>query len=339
MNNTQQLSKDIIHNTFDAFNDFNVLIIGDIMLDTYVWGKVERISPEAPVPVLSFQKQEDKLGGAANVVKNIHALGANPTLCSVIGNDLNGKKIVKLFEQHHLNTEGIIIDNNRKTTGKTRFLSGFHHLLRLDEEDTNYINISTEEALYDKIIYLLSEQTFHAIIFQDYDKGVLTPKLIEKVINLANKKQIHTVVDPKKRNFSAYRGTTLFKPNRKEFLEGIGADIAKDDLSRLGIAAEKLRKKLNFKILLLTLSSNGILVCSTEKCSHIPAETQEISDVSGAGDTVIATATLCLIANLPPQTIGIIANIAGGLVCKHPVIVSVNKKELLREVLTKKQYI
>lgn len=332
MEDIPKIEKSIIDNAFETFKDFKVLVVGDVMLDTYTWGKVQRISPEAPIPVLSYERQEDKLGGAANVVKNIQSLGATPVLCSVIGNDEKGKKILELFQRNKLNTQGILIDKSRKTTVKTRFLSGFHHLLRVDEEDTEYLTQESETIFYERILNLIENNVFHAVIFQDYDKGVITPKLIKKLKALAAKKQIPTVVDPKKRNFSLYKQTTLFKPNHKEFLEGTGYDIDKEDFPLLITKAQEYRTQQNIDILLLTLSAKGILVCYDNGCTHLPAKTQEIADVSGAGDTVIATATLCLIAKLPLALIGGIANIAGGLVCKHPVIVSVDKNELITEV-------
>lgn len=321
---------------FELFNSFKVLIVGDVMLDAYAWGKVKRISPEAPVPVLDCNERENRLGGAANVAKNIKALGAVPTICTVIGEDEAGDRLLELFDQNELSTRGIIRTSNRRTTVKTRFLSGFHHLLRVDEEDTQYIATELEDRLYKAITEEIAEGKYQALIFQDYDKGVLTPSLINRLKKEAAKQEVLTIVDPKKRNFSAYSETTLFKPNLKEFSEGAGVGVGKKDLDSLIKQAQSYRETQKIELLLLTLSEQGILICSKDGTAHIPAQVREIADVSGAGDTVIATATLCLAAGFSPEKIAAISNMAGSLVCQHPVVVSVDKEELLEEI--KKRY-
>lgn len=329
MNQREKYSK-----AFEAFNQFKVLIIGDVMLDSYRWGKVRRISPEAPVPILDCKKREDRLGGAANVAKNIKALGAEAVICTVIGEDITGDKLLSLFEDNGLPTGGIIRTKNRQTTVKTRYLSGFHHLLRLDEEDTDFIEEEIEEELYQRIFQIISEGGFHAVVFQDYDKGVLTPTLIARIKSLANSRKLVTIVDPKKRNFDNYGETTLFKPNFKEFTEGAGYSIMKTDLDTLSSLGQEYRQRQKIHILLITLSEQGVLVCSDQGTVHIPSKIHEIADVSGAGDTVIATATLCLIAGLEPDEMAFISNMAGSLVCLHPVVVSVDKKVLLSEIVS-----
>lgn len=321
---------------FSTFNSFKILIVGDVMLDAYAWGKVTRISPEAPVPVLACNKRENRLGGGANVAKNIRALGATATICTVIGEDKSGDTLIKLFEKNQMGTEGIIRAKERITTVKTRFLSGFHHLLRVDEEDTDYISEELQNVLYDKVYKKITEENYNALIFQDYDKGVLTPELIDKLKKLCKSKGVVTVVDPKRRNFTAYGGTTLFKPNFKEFCEGVGLEIKKGAIKELTEQVQKYRNANNIDLMLVTLSEQGVLICSNNTVAHIPAQVHEIADVSGAGDTVIATATLCLVAGLSPDKIAAISNMAGSLVCKHPVVVSVDKEELLDEI--KKRY-
>ncbi len=331
-----EMSEAIYKKAFEAFNTFKILVVGDVMLDAYAWGKVARISPEAPVPVLACEKRENRLGGAANVAKNIKALGAEATICTVIGKDVQGDILLKLFEKNGLNTNCVLRTENRRTTVKTRFLSGFHHLLRVDEEDTAYIEESVELQLYEKIKEEVEKGTYQALIFQDYDKGVLTPDLIAKLKILAKEKGLCTVVDPKKRNFSQYAETTLFKPNFKEFVEGTGVAISKKDLPKLIKYAQVYREENAIDYLLLTLSERGVLICSKEGTVHIPAQVREIADVSGAGDTVVATATLCLVAGLSAEKIAAVSNMAGSLVCQHPVVVSVDKNELFAEV--KKRY-
>ncbi|PVX50065.1 rfaE bifunctional protein kinase chain/domain [Balneicella halophila] len=317
---------------FQEFNSFKVLIVGDVMLDAYAWGKVKRISPEAPVPVLACDKRENRLGGAGNVAKNIRALGAKATICTVIGEDEAGDKLIELFEKNELDSSGVLRTKKRKTTVKTRFLSGFHHLLRVDEEDLELIEIKLEDLLFERVTQQIDSEDYDALIFQDYDKGVLTPNLIQKLKDLCNDRGLFTIVDPKRNNFSEYGGTSLFKPNFKEFCEGAGVELSKDDLPAIIEEAQKYRELNDITYLLITLSEKGILICSNDTVAHIPAQVREIADVSGAGDTVVATATLCLVAGLEADKIASVSNMAGSLVCQHPVVVSVDKEELLEEI-------
>ncbi len=326
------MSAFVYKEAFRSFDTFKILVVGDVMLDAYAWGKVARISPEAPVPVLACDKRENRLGGAANVAKNIKSLGAEATICTVIGEDAQGDSLLRLFQKNSLNTNCVIRASERRTTVKTRFLSGSHHLLRVDEEDISYISDSLESQLYSKIEQELEEANYNALIFQDYDKGVLTPTLIEKLKSLAQQKGLFTIVDPKKRNFSLYSGTSLFKPNFKEFVEGAGLQVTKRELEKLIGYAQIYRQEHSIQYLLLTLSEQGVLICSKEGAWHIPAQVCEIADVSGAGDTVVATATLCLAAGLSAEKLAVVSNMAGSLVCKHPVVVSVDKDELYEAI-------
>ncbi|GAI05251.1 unnamed protein product, partial [marine sediment metagenome] len=202
-----------IQKIFESFNNFQILIIGDVMIDAYLWGKVERISPEAPIPIITCTKKENRLGGAANVALNIKALGAKPLICSVIGDDENAKVFFERLQIKSIDSKGIIISQERKTTVKTRIISNNQHLLRVDEEDDEYISSDLEQELFSKIQSLISSKKIDAILFEDYDKGIITPFIIEKTVELANKNNILTLVDPKKRNFNHYRNITLFKPN------------------------------------------------------------------------------------------------------------------------------
>jgi rfaE bifunctional protein kinase chain/domain len=316
---------------FKAFNQLKVLVIGDAMLDSYVWGKVERISPEAPVPVVQVRKKEKRLGGAANVVKNIKALGAKPILCTVIGNDIEGNYFYDLLEQRNISREGIIRSDTRKTTVKERFLSGSQHILRVDDEHIHAMNREEKYALDAKINSLLDN--VDAVIFQDYDKGVLSKELIEKTIDKTNQLGIPTIVDPKKNNFYSYRKASLFKPNLKEIKEGMKIDLDNDDLSGLKVAVEKLRTKMELQYVMVTLSERGILICGDKTEVHIPAHVRTISDVSGAGDTVVSIASLCMGLNLSPDFTAALSNLGGGLVCEFLGVVSVDKDQLLEEAL------
>lgn len=317
---------------FDSFKDMKVAIIGDVMVDAYIKGKVNRMSPEAPVPVLLLNKEENRLGGAANVALNLKALGAQVYLCSVIGQDHTGSTLIALLENSDIHSNEIIRDANRKTTVKTRVLSGTQHVLRIDQEDTHQIDEKVEDSLIHSV-KLRMDKGLDALIFEDYNKGVLTKRVITELISYAKSKGIKTTVDPKIDNFLSYQGVTLFKPNLKEMIEGLSVNI--DVVNRpetLVEAAKKLRETLQHNITLVTLSEHGIFVEDESNWHRIPAHLRDITDVSGAGDTVIAVATLGLIANLTPTQIASIANIAGGLVCEHSGVVSVDKFKLLQEV-------
>jgi len=321
-----------INNAFESFNNQTVLIVGDSMVDAYLWGHVSRISPEAPVPVVSISKRENRLGGAANVALNIVALGANPILCGVIGNDSKGESFLELLKESNLSAEGMVIDKTRKTTSKTRIISSAHHLLRVDEETTEYLDSTSENAFLEKIYSLLNSKKIDVIILEDYNKGVLTEKVISETIAIAKAKNIPVTVDPKKSNFFQYKGATMFKPNLKEFVEGTKIDWEVFNLDTLKDKAKEFKAELNIDKLLITLSEKGALICG-EKEIHVPAEIRNIADVSGAGDTVIAVASLALSSGLSDEEIVRISNLAGGLVCEKVGVVPVDKLQLLAEAI------
>lgn len=316
---------------FTDFSGLSALIIGDVMVDTYTWGKVERISPEAPVPVLHINRREERLGGAANVALNMKALGAKPFLCSVIGDDSEGKMLLSLLNQSDLPNEGIVTDAKRVTTTKQRILSGSHHLLRVDSEDTSNLLPEAQKALLAKIEQLLP--LCQVIVFEDYDKGVINQSLIETVIGWAEAKGIPTVVDPKKRNFLHYKKATLFKPNLKELREGLKIEFNPDNESELIDAVEKLKTSLNLEGALITLSERGMFIDFGGKQIHVPAWLRHIADVSGAGDTVISVAALCLALNLPPEIVLGLSNLAGGMVCEYVGVVPIQKQALYEEAI------
>ncbi|HRW21564.1 MAG TPA: bifunctional ADP-heptose synthase [Bacteroidales bacterium] len=324
---TQEIIKAI-----ESFDKKHILIIGDVMIDSYLRGDVERISPEAPIPVVSIKNREDRLGGAANVAININALSAKPILCSVIGIDDNCKTFFDLLEKENINNSGIIQATGRKTTLKTRIISNNQHLLRVDDEQDNPISIDLQNNLIEKIISICKETSIDAIIFEDYDKGVITPVIIKEITNYANKKGIITTVDPKKKNFSYYKNISLLKPNYKEFCEGIMCEVDKNDTQQMTDIARKYMQNNNIKNMLITLSENGVLAIDTENSYHIMGERRDIADVSGAGDTVISTLTLCMAAGMPLREIAIISNLAGGLVCERSGVVPININELISEI-------
>jgi rfaE bifunctional protein kinase chain/domain len=317
---------------FDQFSTKRVLVIGDVMVDAYLMGKVNRMSPEAPVPIVDLFEKDERIGGAGNVALNLAALGASPIICSVIGTDAEGERLIHLFNEANISTDGIYASSNRRTTVKTRVLSNNQQLLRIDSEDTTLIDTTEEGELLKQITSVL-EIGIDGIIFEDYNKGVLTPSLISDVLALAQTHQIPTTVDPKKDHFFEYKGCTLFKPNLKELKEGLQVDF---DFSRNQSAflnaVNELQSRLGNSISFITLSEHGVFIQEEEQPIFIPAHLRNIADVSGAGDTVIAVATLCLISGADVQTIAAISNIAGGLVCEQPGVVSIEKERLLNEV-------
>ena len=319
-------------NIFEKFNSLNVLIIGDVMIDSYIWGKIERISPEAPVPVVRVTKKENRLGGAANVALNIQSLGACPYICAVIGDDSDGDNFLSLLKAQRLSNEGIIKIKTRPTTVKTRIIAHNQQIARVDAETERNLSSSNTQLVLNKIKQIIADHRIDAIIFEDYDKGLITEELIDKTVKLAKEIGIITVVDPKKRNSHAYKEVQLFKPNLKELREGLKIDIDPLNIDQIEQAVERLKKQLGAKTVMLTLSENGVYVSSVSGNKHIPAHKRDIADVSGAGDTVIATTALCLAAGLNEFETAEIANLAGGLVCEHVGVVPIDKARLLREV-------
>lgn len=322
---------------FDKFNSLNILIIGDVMIDAYWWGGVNRISPEAPVPVCAVNDKESRLGGAANVALNIAAMGANPILCSVVGEDYQGHQLCELMEKQNMDTKGIVFSSNRPTTIKTRIIGNKTQMLRIDEETDVNISLSEEKIFVEKIEEIINTEKINAIIFQDYDKGVITEGVITKIIEIAKRKNIPVTVDPKKRNFTAYKNVDLFKPNLKELKEGLKIDFDNVDKDVLVEASLLLHYKQKIDKVFITLSERGVFMMDFTKkeaeVTMLPACLRKISDVSGAGDTVISLATLCLALGLDSQIIAKVSNIAGGLVCESLGVVPIDKNKLLSELL------
>ncbi len=327
-----------IHEILENFKKLNVLIVGDVMIDRYLHGKVNRISPEAPVPVVELQKQEDRLGGAANVALNIKALGATPYLYSVIGDDTEGVTFQNLMTKFDLNTEGVMIAWDRKTTVKTRIMAGTHQMLRVDSENTHDLEENLQAIFLNKIRNLLAVKQIHVIIFQDYNKGVLTSTIIEGVMSEALKHNIPTVVDPKKHHFLDYKQATLFKPNLKEIREAVPFEV-KPEVESLQKAADFLRIHMGQKYTMVTLSDRGLFFeqngivrnVATEGGKIYSTKTRNIADVSGAGDTVVSVAALGLALALGIDTIATLSNLAGGQVCETAGVVPVNLEQLAYE--------
>lgn len=326
-----EVKRDNIDQIFSKFSKLKVLVIGDAMIDNYLWGKVERISPEAPIPIVTVTKEENRLGGAANVSMNIQALGATPILISVIGNDEKGRIFDDLMQAKKLPREGIFIDPSRITTVKTRIISGGKQIARADQEISTLIDHNFEVEIFDRICTIMESQEINIVIFVDYDKGLITPWLIDHVKALAKSKNVLIAADPKSRNFNNYQQVDLFKPNFKEFKEGLKLSGEKTDMEQLKIVSEKFKKENQIGLLFITLSELGVFLTNGVKQNYYPAEVRDIADVSGAGDTVIATASLCLAAGLPVPLMAQLSNLAGGLVCEKLGVVPIDLEQLKKE--------
>lgn len=313
-----------------GFDGKRIAVIGDMMLDGYYWGDVKRISPEAPVPVLEVEDEFFRLGGAANVAFNILTLGGIPVPVGVIGNDSYGKIFSSLIKEKNIEDDGIIIDNERPTTTKTRVIANSQHVVRIDKESKAYISNKIESKISSYLESILDK--LDGIILQDYNKGILTPSLISKIISLANKKNILITVDPKFDNFFEYKNVTVFKPNRKETETVLGIRIKNDkDISSAG---RDILHKLNSEYVLLTLGEGGIAVFEKgDKERRMPTKAIKVADVSGAGDTVISTLTIGLAAGADIYEACFLANYAAGIVCGEVGIVPIEKEILFETVL------
>lgn len=316
-------------NILKQFEGLKVLVVGDVMIDAYYFGKVDRISPEAPVPVVAVEKKENRLGGAANVAMNLVALGAKPIVCTVVGNDKDGDDLIELFHQHGVGTTGIIKSTNRATTVKLRVISQATQMLRIDTENTEPITAVESYELAERIEQLLIDAD--VLIFEDYDKGVLTPENIAKITDAAQKSGIPVVVDPKKRNFNAYKNADLFKPNLKELREGLHIEIDVDDKPTFEAAVKTLMQNMQLKHAMITMSEKGVMITDGITFEYIPAHIRKIADVSGAGDTVISVAALCFALKLNMKQTAAMANLAGGLVCEDVGVVPINKAKFEAE--------
>ncbi|MDZ4716470.1 MAG: bifunctional ADP-heptose synthase [Cytophagales bacterium] len=314
---------------FSAFAKKRVLIIGDVMVDAYIWGVVERISPEAPVPIMQVRNRDYRLGGAANVALNIMSLGATPVLCALAGEDEYGKRLMQLLQEKKMDMEGIVVSATRPTTVKARVIAADQHVLRIDQESELPASAEEERMLLMRIEKLLP--SCDVIIFEDYDKGVITPDLIAKTVGWAQAKKIPVVVDPKKRNFLHYHGVTLFKPNLKELREGLKMDVEVKDFASVEAAVGKVKELLGVQGVMLTMSEFGMYIDYRGEKLVEPAVKREIADVSGAGDTVVSIAALCVSLGLDARKTATLSNLAGGLVCQHVGVVPIDKEELLHE--------
>jgi rfaE bifunctional protein kinase chain/domain len=320
-----------LQKVFDDMDSLQVVVIGDVMLDNYSWGHVERISPEAPVPVVSLTRRESRLGGAANVALNCRALGAKVTLASVIGDDSEGVTLVKLAAEAGIDTDLIMKSWRRPTTTKTRILSRNQQMMRIDDEVTDELYTEEEHPFIDMVLKYLQRVKPQVVIFEDYNKGVLKENVIQRIAAHCKEIGIITAVDPKKKNFLAYKDVTIFKPNLKEVREGLNLHIDNVTAQELNEAHRKLNEVLHHEITFITLSEKGVFYNNGFSSAIIPTRVLSISDVSGAGDTVIATAAMVYALTKDVALMAEVSNLAGGLVCEEVGVVSIKKDRLRKE--------
>jgi rfaE bifunctional protein kinase chain/domain len=316
---------------FSGFGSLRVLVVGDLMLDTYWWGNVDRISPEAPVPVVALKKKELRVGGAANVALNLVSMGAQTAVISVIGEDKDGDDLLDLLQQSNINTTYTARSANRITTNKTRVMSRNQQMMRLDAEITADLDTALEDLLLQKTKEFFTAHKPDVLILEDYNKGVLTQRVIQELIALCKKEGVVTAVDPKRKNFLSYKGVTIFKPNLKEIKEGLNILADAIDLSSLQKMHAQLQHHLQHEISFITLSEKGVFYTQGDQARIIPTHIRDIADVSGAGDTVIAVASLVYTASKDMHLAAEMANIAGGLVCEEVGTAPVNKERLMQE--------
>ena len=316
---------------FEAFSNIKAGVIGDIMLDTYWWGHVERISPEAPVPVVALDQREARIGGAGNVALNLASLGVKVATFSVLGTDEEGKVLGELLSTNYIDTQYLLKSEGRITTNKTRVISRNQQMMRLDSEVTKDLSAAEEDAILSRVRLYLEREKPQVIIFEDYNKGVLTERVIRESIALCKAQGVVTAVDPKRKNFFSYKGVTIFKPNLKEVREGLNLLVADVDLPSLQAIHDQLAERLQHQISFITLSEKGVFYEEPGSSAIIPSHLRNIADVSGAGDTVIAVASLVYAATKNTALMAEIANIAGGLVCEEVGTVTIDKERLLQE--------
>ncbi|MFT4204026.1 MAG: PfkB family carbohydrate kinase [Chitinophagaceae bacterium] len=316
---------------FAQFSSIKTVVIGDVMLDTYWWGHVDRISPEAPVPIVSIKRKEFRVGGAANVALNTEALLAPTTVFSVIGQDDDADILSALLEQNKINASYIIRDKSRPTTNKIRIMGRSQQMMRIDYEEIKPIPPEMEEKLIASFLQYVTTEKPAVTILEDYNKGILTPYVIKSVIAICKDNNVIVAVDPKSKNFFQYQGVDIFKPNLKEATEALGLlDISVSDDNLRQIHAH-LQERLHHSTSFITLSENGVFFQNEKNFFRQKAFLRDIADVSGAGDTVIAVAAVVFALTKDMQLAASIANLAGGLVCEELGTAAIKTELLLAE--------
>ncbi len=316
---------------FKIFSSVKIGVVGDLMLDAYWWGNVERISPEAPVPVVTVDKKEYRIGGAGNVALNLASLGAPVSVFSVIGEDKDGQILTGLLEDKKIGTEFLLKSRERITTNKMRVISRNQQMMRLDSETLLPLTPEQEKELLGRVEHFIDTQSPAAIIFEDYNKGVLTGRVIADLVAICKNKSVLTAVDPKRKHFFDYVGVDIFKPNLKEAREALNLLLDEVNQNSLSQIHRKLKEELKHRISFITLSEKGVFYDDGKESHIVPSHIRNVADVSGAGDTVIAVATLIYALTRDTRLMAEIANLAGGLVCETVGTVAIDKARLLSE--------
>ncbi|MDQ3278597.1 MAG: bifunctional ADP-heptose synthase [Bacteroidota bacterium] len=323
-----------MENFGQLFRDFELMkvgVVGDVMLDTYIWGEVERISPEAPVPIVSLHRREQRLGGAGNVALNLRSMGAQAFIISVTGADDDAACLMKLYAEKGIDTSYCFGSENRVTTNKTRIISRNQQMMRLDAEITNDLSNAEQQQLLQRFQQFIRAEKPQVVILEDYNKGVLTKEVIEGVIALCKAAGIITAVDPKRKNFFTYQGVDIFKPNLKEVREALNILAVTVQLEDMQKIHRELEAVLHHQVSFITLSEKGVFYQKENEAAIIPSHIRNIADVSGAGDTVIAVAALVYAARQNVHLMAELANIAGGLVCEEVGTAAIDPSKLFHE--------
>lgn len=310
----------------NGFNGKTVLVVGDLMLDRYLWGGVDRISPEAPVPVVRLASETDVPGGAANVAVNLRGLGLKVHLVGLVGQDVEGGRLIQLLHDQEIDTSAVIRSNNRPTTTKLRIISKQQQMLRIDKEDTGDCDVATEKAVLKGVRDRLAD--VDALVLSDYAKGVLTPSLCRDLICMAQARDCPVFVDPKAASFDKYAGATTLTPNTAEFCTVTGIDPT--DVTSLMAAAQALRERLDLDSIVLTRGEKGISLVDVSGVSHYPAAAKDVYDISGAGDTVVATLVASSLGGLPRADALHLANLAAGVVIGTVGTAAITQANLLQ---------
>ena len=329
------MKKEQVDQIFEEFKNAKILVIGDVMIDCYLTGKVTRVSPEAPVPIVNVQSRSYRLGGAANVALNLKSLGADPILCSVIGSDSKAKVFYNLMEDCDLTSDAIVPMYGRRTTIKYRIIGNNYQIVRVDDEKVQSLKEREKRQFLTTVEQIIDHNDIDAVIFEDYDKGLFSKDLISEIINFAHKKNIYVAVDPKEKNFNNYANVNLFKPNMKELSKGLhveeGAELTLDEIHNL---AKEFAQRQNIDKVMVTMSARGIAFYDRQNDTfqHQPAFQRRVSDVSGAGDTVISVSTLFLLKGHSVSDTCLVSNLAGGIVCEYVGVVPINVAQLKDEM-------
>lgn len=314
----------------DANKKPELLVIGDLMIDHYIWGDATRLSPEAPVPVVNVKNESTTLGGAANVAQNLISLGANVTLSGIIGNDISGQQLTSLLQAEGIDTCAILPDESRPTTIKTRVLAGSHQLVRIDREVTDAINATLEDNMLETLRGCIERADM--ILFSDYNKGLFSPSLTQRIIKEANRQGKKVIVDPKGLDYSKYKGVYLIKPNRKELTEATkSARIS--NVEELQQAAKGLFQQTDIEYLVVTLSEEGMAIVDELTYKLLPVKATEVFDVTGAGDTVLATMAYFMAAGLNLEDSCELANHAAAIVIRRVGSATTTLNEILDDVI------